>query len=139
MPYSNKLIVERKAANQAAVHLRQVIRKTGESPMTPMLSQALDKLRDALDVLQAVVDYDDDGTVLGLAGRYEGLQQPAYQVSWVIDAEAENPRAAAFDTAREYFRDDIAAGIADTACVFLVTDRATGVTTTIDLADCGEC
>lgn len=138
MPYSNKLIIHRKAANQAAVHLRQVIRKAGEATMTPMLSQALDKLRDALDVLNAVVDYDDDGTVLGLAGHYEGLRGPSYRVAWEIDVERENVRAAALDTARQYFRDDIAAGLEDSACVFLVTDRATGVTTTIDLADCGD-
>lgn len=84
MPYTKKLIEKRPSAGNAASHIRAVLRQLPMQTMYPQLRARVEKaLSEALHVLTASVDYDDDGTMLGVVGEYEDAshQDPNY-VGW---------------------------------------------------------
>lgn len=81
MPYTRKLIENRPAAGNAASNIRKVLRELPTQTMDDELRTRVEKaLTDALDVLMASVDYNDDGQILGVVGEYEHL--PLKPKSW---------------------------------------------------------
>lgn len=84
MPYTKKLVEKRPSAGSAASHIRAVLRHLPEQTMYPQLRSRVEKaLNEALHVLTASVDYDDDGTLFGIVGEYEdsSYRDPNY-VGW---------------------------------------------------------
>jgi len=76
MPYSKKLIESRKHAAQAGSNLRAVLRDVEKQAFYPPHRQkVVSAIQAALKVLYDYVDYDDDGSVLGIVGEYEAGQQ----------------------------------------------------------------
>lgn len=143
MPYSNRLIAHRVPATAAGGQLRKLMRLIRDKGGVDdaYLHRVLETLQEAHDLLYATVDYDDDGSLLGLAGEYEEMHHilatraiPDYLVTWSIDIEAEDPVQAAQSVACRYFQEPIGIGEPDTACVFEVMDKATGKEVTVDLS-----
>ena len=58
-----------------------------------------------------------------------------YRLMWVIDVEGETPTAAAQEVWEDVFGRSFASP--DDACVFSVTDMATGTITEVDLSEVG--
>lgn len=58
---------------------------------------------------------------------------PQFTLTWTIDAEGTDALDAARRIATDYFSAQIAQGRPDTACVFELTEKATGQVTKIDL------
>lgn len=81
MPYTKKLIEKRPSAGSAASHIRAVLRQLPAQTMDDELRARVETaLTEALHVLTASVDYDDDGQILGVVGEYEHL--PIAPKSW---------------------------------------------------------
>lgn len=78
MPYSKHLIHNRKNTGMAAHHLRKVLNQVAsQQEMEESHRQrVIAAIQDALNLLTASVDYNDDGSVLGIAGEYEGMESP---------------------------------------------------------------
>lgn len=70
MPYTKKLIEYRPSAGNAASRIRAVLRQLPDQDMPAQLRERAERtLQVALHVLTASVDYDDDGTLIGVVGE----------------------------------------------------------------------
>lgn len=78
MPYSKHLIHNRKNTGMAAHHLRKVLDQVASQPQMEEghRQRVIAAIQDALNLLMASVDYNDDGSVLGIVGEYEGMESP---------------------------------------------------------------
>ena len=74
MPYSTKLITNRKNAATCGSHLRKIASQVrAQEDMDPMhRARVLNAIHELSFLLYAVVDYNDEGTLMGIAGEYEG-------------------------------------------------------------------
>jgi len=84
MPYSKKLIESRKHAAQAGSNLRAVLRDVEKQAFYPPHRQrVVSAIQAALKVLYDCVDYDDDGSVLGIVGEYERTSNEPEQHAYI--------------------------------------------------------